>query len=56
VEFITVRSLIANSPTLYFINNNALIYLMTDASDYGIGGYLYQVINDTKQLVALDSK
>jgi RNase H-like domain found in reverse transcriptase len=29
---------------------------MTDASDYGIGGYLYQVINDTKQLIALVSK
>jgi hypothetical protein len=29
---------------------------MTDASDYGIGGYLYQVINDTKQLIALFSK
>jgi hypothetical protein len=23
--------------------------------DYGIGGYLYQVINDTKQLIALVS-
>jgi RNase H-like domain found in reverse transcriptase len=54
--FITVRSLIANSRTLYFIDNNAPIYLMTDASDYGIGGYLYQVINDTKQLLALVSK
>jgi RNase H-like domain found in reverse transcriptase len=31
--FIHVRSLIANSPTLYFIDNNAPIYLMTDASD-----------------------
>ena len=54
--FVMVRSLIANSPTLYFIDNNAPIYLMTDASDYGIGGYLYQVINNTKQLVALVSK
>jgi RNase H-like domain found in reverse transcriptase len=54
--FTHVRSLIANSPTLYFIENNAPIYLMTDASDYGIGGYLYQVINDTKQLIALVRK
>ena len=29
---------------------------MTDASDYGIGGYLYQVIDNKKQLVALVSK
>jgi transposase InsO family protein len=54
--FINIRLLIANSPTLYFIKNDAPIYLMTDASDYGIGGYLYQVINYDKQLVALVSK
>jgi RNase H-like domain found in reverse transcriptase len=54
--FNTVRSLIANSATLYFIDNNAPMYLMTDASHYGIGGYLYQVINNTKQLVGLVSK
>jgi hypothetical protein len=40
--FTHVRSLIANSPTLYFIDNNAPIYLMTDASDYGIGVSSYQ--------------
>jgi RNase H-like domain found in reverse transcriptase len=46
---------LGDSPMLYFIDNNAPIYLMTYASDYGIGGYLYQVINDTKQLIAFDS-
>ena len=54
--FLHIRSLIANSPTLYFLHNNAPIYLMTDASDYGIGRYLYQVIDYKKQLVALVSK
>ncbi len=44
--FLHIRSLIANSPTLYFLHNNAPIYLMTDASDFGIGGYLYQVIDN----------
>ena len=29
---------------------------MTDASDYGIGGYLYQVNDNSKQLLALVSK
>ena len=29
---------------------------MTDASDYGIGGYLYQLVDGEKQLVALVSK
>ena len=36
--------LIANSPSLYFLNKIAPIYLMTDASNYGIGGYLYQIV------------
>ena len=27
----------------YFIHDTAPITLMTDASDYGIGGYLYRV-------------
>ena len=31
------------------------IVLMTDASDYGVGGYLYQLIDDKKELVALVS-
>ena len=54
--FLHIRSLIANSPTLYFLNNIAPIYLMTVASDYGIGGYLYQVVENNKQFVALVSK
>ena len=54
--FIQVRQLIADSPTLYFLDNVAPIFLMTDASDYGIGGYLYQVVEEEKQLVALVSK
>jgi RNase H-like domain found in reverse transcriptase len=29
---------------------------MTDASDYGVGGHLYQLIDGVKQLVALVSK
>ena len=40
---------------LYFIHDTAPIVLMTDASDYGVGGYLYQLIDDKKELVALVS-
>jgi RNase H-like domain found in reverse transcriptase len=54
IDFIKNTKL-GDSPTLFFTDNNAPIYLMTYASDYGIGGYLYQVINDTKQLIAFDS-
>jgi RNase H-like domain found in reverse transcriptase len=54
--FIKIRALIADSPTLFFMDATAPIYLMTDASDYGIGGYLYQIVNNEKQLVSLVSK
>ena len=54
--FKTIQQLIADSPTLHFIHPTAPIVLMTDASDYGIGGYLYQVVDNIKQLVALVSK
>ena len=36
----------ANCCKLYFIDDNAPVFLHTDASNYGIGGYLYQVIDD----------
>ena len=54
--FNEIKRLISISPMLYFIDDHAPVFLMTDASDYGIGGYLYQVINDVKQLIALVSK
>jgi RNase H-like domain found in reverse transcriptase len=54
--FIYIKLLISKSPTLYFISDTAPIILMTDASDYGVGGYLYQLIDGVKQLVALVSK
>jgi RNase H-like domain found in reverse transcriptase len=56
LTFIDVKDLISKSPTLYFISDTAPIILMTDASDHGVGGYLYQLIDGTKQLVALVSK
>jgi hypothetical protein len=55
-SFRDIRELISKSPTLYFLDDTAPIVLMTDASDYGIGGYLYQTVDTVKQLVALVSK
>ena len=54
--FNEIKRLISISPMLYFMDDHAPVFLMTDASDYGIGGYLYQVYNGTKQLIALVSK
>ena len=52
----TVRQQIRDCPTLYFIDQKAPIYLHTDASDYGIGGYLFQIINGEHRPVAFMSK
>jgi hypothetical protein len=54
--FKEIKRLISISPMLYFIDDYAPVFLMTDASDYGIGGYLYQEYNGVKQLIALVSK
>jgi RNase H-like domain found in reverse transcriptase len=54
--FTDIKDLISKSPTLYFISDTAPIILMTDASDYVVGGYVYQLIDGTKQIVALVSK
>ena len=40
--FIKVRGLVSSCPSLTFITDNLPIYLHTDASDYGIGAYLFQ--------------
>jgi hypothetical protein len=37
---------ILNRLDLYFQEDTATHILQTDASDYGIGGYLYMVTND----------
>ena len=54
--FTAIKGLISESPLLYFMDDKAPITLMTDASDYGIGGYLYQEVDGVKQLVALVSR
>ena len=41
------RRIIADCQQLFFMDENAPITLQTDASDYGIGGYLYQTVDST---------
>jgi hypothetical protein len=45
--FYTLRDSVASSPKLYFINEIWDIGLTTDASDYGIGAFLFQVDPDS---------
>ena len=54
--FVEVKRLIAQCPLLNFVNDSAPITVMTDASDYGIGGYLFQRVDEIDQPVAFISK
>jgi hypothetical protein len=42
--FEDIRSAIDECPKLWFLDEHSPIYLQTDASDYGIGAYLYQKV------------
>jgi hypothetical protein len=41
---------------LYFPSKDAPIYLYTDASDYGIGAHLYQLVDGVEQPISFISK
>ena len=38
-------------PTLFFIDKEKPIFLQTDASDYGISGYVFQLDEDGKEII-----
>jgi hypothetical protein len=48
--FADLRKAILDCPMLFFIDEKLPIYLNTDASDFAIGGYLYQVGVEAKEL------
>ena len=54
--FIDIKRRINDSPLLYFDDEREPITLMTDASDYGIGGHLFQNIKGTERTIAFVSK
>ena len=41
---------------LYFLKDTATLILQTDASDYGMGGYLYMVTNGKVRVVRFFNK
>jgi hypothetical protein len=54
--FENIKELINQCPTLSFLHETAPVYLHTDASDYGIGAYLFQVIDNVEQPIAFMSR
>jgi len=59
-ELITIfeesKRLIADCQQLFFMADNAPITLQTDASDFGIGGYLFQTVDGLIQVIMCISK
>ncbi len=52
IAFRNLKESICNSAKLYFVDPKGAIVLETDASDYGVGAYLYYTLpesNDPKQ-------
>ncbi len=47
---------ISNCQELYFLEDTVTPILQTDASDYGVGGYLYSVINGKVRVIRFFSK
>jgi transposase InsO family protein len=54
--FISARDEIGNCPALFFVDENAPIIVMTDASDYGMGAYIYQLIDNKERPIVFISK
>ena len=55
-SFALLKKAINDCPTMFFIQDDSPIYLHTDACDYGLGGYLFQVVNGKEVPVAFVSK
>jgi transposase InsO family protein len=52
----SIREAIRQCQTLHFVDPDAPVYLHTDASDYGIGGYLFQIVDGKEVPIAFMSK
>jgi hypothetical protein len=54
--FESIKVAIAQCTTMHFLNETDPVFLHTDASDYGIGGYLFHVVDGTEHPIAFVSK
>ena len=53
--FHNLKEAINNCPMLYFIDDTSPIFVETDASDYGVGGVCYQLIDGKRRYIAFVS-
>ena len=49
-------AVVSNCQELYFLEDTATLILQADASDYGIGGYMYMVTNGQVLVIRFFSK
>jgi len=58
IAYDQIREAIRNMPTLFFLDDRpeSTVYLHTDASDYGFGAYLFQVVDGQERPTAFMSK
>ena len=54
--FHTLKVAISNCPLMYFLDETSPIRLYTDASDYGIGGVLFQIVEGIWRPISFVSK
>jgi hypothetical protein len=54
--FEIIKSETAKCTTLHFLNDNDPIFLHTDALDYGVGAYLFQLFDGKEVPIAFVSK
>ncbi len=51
-----IQEAVGNCPKLYYVSNDLPIHVRTDASDYGIGGYIFQKDGHTELPIRFISK
>lgn len=47
--FFALQKLVCDCPLMHFVDPDLPLYLHTDASDYGIGGYLFQIVDGVER-------
>jgi hypothetical protein len=55
-SFYKIIAEIEKGHTMFFPREDCPVFLLTDASDYGIGAYCFQLVDNTEQPVAFVSK